>query len=194
MILYLHGSTEKGSDLAIVRRNGLPAFLEKTKAFPFVVISPQLPLERERWDPQEMKGLLDVVLPGLRVDRARMYLTGLSLGGNGVWAAAISYPDLFAAIAPVAGWGDASKAGVLKNLPIWVFHGAKDTNVLPEESASMVDAIRKSGGRPHFTLYPDLEHDCWTVTYENLKLYAWFLKHRRLNTSPSSMNAAHVRQ
>ena len=62
-ILFLHGSTEKGNDIGIVRRKGLPAYLEKARSFPFIVISPQLPLERERWDPLEMKALLDVVLP-----------------------------------------------------------------------------------------------------------------------------------
>lgn len=189
-ILFLHGSTEKGNDIGIVRRKGLPAYLEKARSFPFIVISPQLPLEKERWDPQEMKTLLDVVLPDLRVDRDRMYLTGLSLGGNGVWRMAESFPDLFAAIAPIAGWGDVGKAKVLKNLPVWAFHGARDTNVPPEESSDMVDALRKDGGEVRFTLYPDLDHDCWTATYQNTKLYDWFLKHHRARTAMPSLPRA----
>lgn len=180
LILFLHGSTEKGSNLQIVKRNGLPACLEQARSFSFVVISPQLSEDQERWDPAEMKALLDAVLPDLRVDRDRMYLTGWSLGANGVWRMATSYPDLFAAIAPVPGWGDLSGVKALKSLPVWAFHGAKDTNVLPEESITMVNALRKNGGDVHFTLYPDLDHDCWTVTYRNTKLYDWFLQHRRL--------------
>jgi len=179
LILFLHGSTEKGTDLQIVKRNGLPAYLEHLRSFPFIVISPQLAEDQERWDPAEMKALLDAVLPTLRVDRDRMYLTGWSLGGNGVWRLAMSYPDLFAAIAPIAGWGDTNGAKALKNLPVWAFHGAKDTNVPPSASSSMVEALRSEGGRVRFTLYPELDHDCWMVTYQNAKLYDWFLRHRR---------------
>lgn len=180
LILFLHGSTEKGNDLQMVRKDGLPAYLEQVRSFPFIVISPQLPEDQERWDPVEMKALLEAALPDLRVDRDRMYLTGWSLGANGVWRMAMSYPDLFAAIAPVAGWGDTSRAGLLKDLPVWAFHGEKDENVLPQESSSMVEALRKSGGKVLFTLYPDLDHDCWMATYQNAKLYTWFLQHRRL--------------
>ncbi|HUI70248.1 MAG TPA: prolyl oligopeptidase family serine peptidase [Spirochaetia bacterium] len=180
LILFLHGSTEKGSDVQIVKRSGLPAYLEQLRGFPFIVISPQLDADQERWDPTEIKMLLDAVLPGLRVDRDRIYLTGWSLGANGVWRMAIKYPYLFAAIAPIAGWGDTNGAKALKNTPTWVFHGAKDTNVPPGESSSMVEALRKEGAKVRFTLYPDLDHECWMLTYQNDKLYDWFLQHRRI--------------
>ena len=179
LILFLHGSTEKGDDVETVKRAGLPAHLEKTKSFPFVVISPQLPESQERWDPVEMKALLDAVLVDLRVDRDRMYLTGWSLGANGVWTMAARYPDLFAAIAPVAGWGDVDSARTLRNLPVWDFHGARDTNVLPDESVTMVTALRREGGTVRFTLYPDLDHDCWSTVYGTAELYEWFLRHSR---------------
>ncbi len=192
LILFLHGSTEKGDDVEIVRRNGLPAYLEQVRSFPFIVISPQLPEDKERWNPAELKALLDALLPDIRVDRDRMYLTGWSLGGNGVWRMATSYPDLFAAIAPVAGWGDTDEAKVLKDVPVWAFHGAKDTNVLPSESSSMVEALRKAGGKVRFTLYPDLDHDCWTAVYESSKLFEWFLQHHRLKPHPRSRDAKRV--
>jgi predicted peptidase len=179
LILFLHGSTEKGDDVEKVRRRGLPACLEQSRSFPFLVISPQLPESQERWDPVEMKALLDAVLTDLRVDRDRMYLTGWSLGANGVWRMAARYPHLFAAIAPIAGWGDVDSARALRNLPVWAFHGARDTNVLPEESVAMVKALRREGGRVRFTLYPDLDHDCWGTVYRNEELYEWFLRHSR---------------
>jgi predicted peptidase len=190
LILFLHGSTEKGDDLQIVKRAGLPAYLEQVRSFPFVVISPQLPQDQDRWDPVEMKALLDAVLPDLRVDRDRMYLTGWSLGGNGVWRMATRYPNLFAAIAPVAGWGDADDAKTLKNLPVWAFHGARDTNVLPSESFDMVKALRRQGGDARLTLYPDLDHDCWVTVYRSAKLYDWFLQHHRLR-APGRRAAPH---
>lgn len=194
LILFLHGSTEKGDDLAVLKREGLPAYLEKAKSFPFVVISPQLPMERERWDPVELKALLDAALPDLRVDRERVYLTGWSLGANGVWRLATRYPEVFAAIAPVAGWGDAGMANALKNVPVWAFHGARDTNVLPRESSSMVDALRKRGGEVRFTLYPDLEHDCWIAAYKDVKLYEWFLQHRRTRIARAALRGQHVHE
>lgn len=94
------------------------------------------------------------------------------------------------AIAPIAGWGDVGKAKVLKNLPVWAFHGARDTNVPPEESSDMVNALRKDGGEVRFTLYPDLDHDCWTATYQNTKLYDWFLQHHRARTAMPSLPRA----
>jgi len=179
LILFLHGSTEKGNDIEIVRRNCLPAYLEQIRSFPFVVISPQLAQDKERWNPAELKSLLDAVLPDIRVDRDKMYLTGWSLGANGVWTMAMSYPDLFAAIAPIAGWGDENRVRLLKDLPVWAFHGAKDANVAPSESSSMVEALRKEGGKARFTLYSDFDHDCWAAVYKDSTLFEWFLQHRR---------------
>jgi predicted peptidase len=190
LILFLHGSTEKGDDVEIVKRAGLPAYLERVRSFPFVVISPQLPEDHDRWDPVEVKALLDAVVPELRVDHDRMYLTGWSLGGNGVWRMAARYPALFAAIAPVAGWGNAEDTKALKNLPVWAFHGVKDTNVLPSGSTSMVKALRGAGGQARLTLYPDLDHDCWSAVYQNARLYAWFLQHHRLR-APRHTAASH---
>ena len=128
-----------------MRRNGLPAYLQQEPDFPFVVISPQLPPERDRWDPDELKELLLSIVGTLHVDRDRMYLTGWSLGATGTWETAMRFPRMFAAIAPVAGDVDCSQAGLLKGIPIWVFHGADDTNVPVFESINMVEALQEYG-------------------------------------------------
>ncbi len=65
-----------------------------------------------------------------------------------------------------------------KKKPVWVFHGAKDSTVPLEESQRMVDALKRYGGKPKFTIYPDANHDSWTETYNNPKLYEWFLSHK----------------
>jgi predicted peptidase len=178
LILYLHGSTEKGYDVDMMRRNGLPAYLQEEPDFPFVVISPQLLPARDRWDPDELKALLTSIIVDLHVDRDRMYLTGWSLGATGTWETAMKFPRLFAAIAPVAGDVDSRQAGLLKGVPIWVFHGAGDTNVPALESINMVEALLGYGVDVRFTLYKDRTHDSWISAYADPALFQWFLGHR----------------
>src|SRR5262249_12520812 len=117
-----------------------------------------------------------------RVDKDRIYVTGLSMGGYGTWALATAYPKRFAAIAPICGGGDPSEDKRLKDIPIWVFHRAQDRGVPLRASQAMVDAIKKAGGNPKFTVYEDADHDSWTETYNNPKLYEWLLKHKRKAT------------
>jgi len=126
-----------------------------------------------------LNGLLDEILASYKVDRDRVYLTGLSMGGFGTWALAAAHPERFAAIVPICGGGNPADAGRLKDLPIWVFHGAKDRAVPLERSEVMVNAIRKAGGSPKFTVYPEAGHDSWTGAYTDPELYKWLLKHLR---------------
>ena len=101
------------------------------------------------------------------------------MGGYGTWELAVLYPDKFAAIAPICGGGDPSQAEKIKHLPTWVFHGAKDPVVLLEKSEEMVNALEKVEGNVKFTVYSESTHDSWTETYNNDKLYEWFLRHKK---------------
>jgi predicted peptidase len=103
----------------------------------------------------------------------------LSLGGGATWHIASEYPERFAAIAPVCGWGSPAKACNLKDVPVWAFHGAKDKVIPVKGSKEMVQALKDCGGDAKLTVYPDTGHDSWTRTYDNPELYDWFLKHRR---------------
>jgi predicted peptidase len=123
--------------------------------------------------------LVDDVAARYKVDKKRIYLTGLSMGGYGTWALAAAYPERFAAIAPICGGGSRIMSLRLKDMPIWVFHGAKDKVVSIEESEEMVKAIRNRGGNVKFTIYPDAGHDSWTESYNNQELYDWFLEHSK---------------
>jgi predicted peptidase len=116
----------------------------------------------------------------LKVDPDRVYVTGLSMGGFGTWALCTKEPERFAAAIPICGGGDAGKAARLVKLPIWVFHGAKDTVVTPDNSQKMVDAIREAGGtRVELTIYPEANHDSWTETYANDDVARWLLSQKR---------------
>ncbi len=179
MILFLHGKGESGNDLNKVKVHGPPKIVETQKGFPFIVVSPQ---SRDYgWDPEVMMVLLDRVAGQYRVDRDRVYLTGLSMGGYGTWSLAARHPERFAAIVPICGGGNPNNAERLKDLPIWVFHGAQDLSVPIGRSVIMVNALKAAGGNVKFTVYPDAGHDCWTETYDNPKLYEWLLQQKRLH-------------
>jgi predicted peptidase len=113
-------------------------------------------------------------------------VTGLSMGGFGTWQLACEYPQRFAAIAPVCGGGEPGLASRIAHLPVWVFHGAKDTVVPLERSQEMVTALKQAGGEPTLTVYPDAGHDSWSATYANPELYDWFLAHTRRKASDTA--------
>ena len=180
LMLFLHGAGERGSDLNKVKVHGPPKIVENRKDFPFLVVSPQCP-EGDWWTEkvEVLINLVDDIAARYKVDKKRIYLTGLSMGGYGTWSLASAYPERFAAIAPICGSGSRIMSLRLKDIPIWVFHGGKDPVVPLEESEEMVNAIRKLGGDVKFTIYPDAGHDSWTESYNNQELYDWFLEHRK---------------
>lgn len=177
LMLFLHGAGERGGDLKKVKKHGPPKLVEKGKPFPFIVVSPQCPTGK-RWESKPLVQILNEVQEKYEVDSKRIYLTGLSMGGYGTWRLASDHPELFAAIAPICGGGDPKWAPKLKNTPIWVFHGAKDRAVPLKRSQDMVDALKKIEHDVKFTIYPEAGHDSWTVSYNNPKLYEWFLSHK----------------
>ncbi|MEM5788197.1 MAG: prolyl oligopeptidase family serine peptidase [Syntrophobacteraceae bacterium] len=177
-ILYLHGMGAKGEYLEVLKANGLPGFLEEHSDFPFVVISPQCPLDEE-WSPELLYRLLDNVAPEYGIDVDRIYLTGIGDGASAAWRAASLRPERFAAVAPICGGGNPHEACNLRDVPVWVFHGAKDPIVPISEAQGMVLALKLCGGNILYTVYPEADHDSWTATYRNPQLYAWFLEHKR---------------
>lgn len=178
LMLFLHGAGERGNNLQKVAIHGPTKLIKQGKKFPFIIVSPQCP-ENKWWDIESLDLLLKDISKQYRVDKKRIYLTGLSMGGYGTWAMALEYPHRFAAIAPICGGGNPVIAGTIKHLPTWVFHGAKDEVVPLKNSQDMVDALKEAGGDVKFTVYPDAGHDSWTETYDNPELYEWFLSHSK---------------
>ncbi len=183
LILFLHGMGERGSDLELVKKHGLPKILEERDNWPFIVVSPQCPAH-SFWPAETaaLNALLDDVVEKYAVDPKRIYLTGLSMGGFGTWHLAIEYPERFAAIAPICGgsmfYADlVERIVALKDVPVWAFHGARDPVVSVHENANLVYALKQAGGHAQLTVYPDADHDSWSETYANPQLYEWFLQH-----------------
>ncbi len=190
LMLFLHGAGERGDDLALVKRHGPPKLIDQGKSFPFIVVSPQCAKDRF-WSSQmlELTALLDEIVAKYKVDRDRISVTGLSMGGFGTWSLAAYTPDRFAAIVPICGGGEVLSTRVLTHLPVWAFHGAKDPAVPLERSVQMIDALKKRHGDARLTVYPNALHDSWTATYENPELYEWLLKQRRMPKSNDATGA-----
>ena len=178
LLLFLHGAGERGSDLQKVKEQGLPKYLKGKKDFPFVVAYPQCPL-RSYWTVPGLNAWLKEILAQLQYDPERVYLTGLSMGGYGTWHWAAAHPEKFAAIIPICGGGEPSQAKKLVTMPIWAFHGARDNIVPVEETLKMAEAVRSAGGEVKLTIYPDLYHDSWTITYQNPEVYDWLMEHKK---------------
>jgi predicted peptidase len=179
LILFLHGSGERGDDVNKVKVHGPPKLIDKGQKLPFIVVSPQCPATTGGWRALDLITLLDDVSSKYKVDPDRVYLTGLSMGGFGTWELASQYPNRFAAIAPICGGGNPSRVRQMRTLPIWVFHGEADPTVPVKNSLDMVEALKAAGATDvKLTTYPGVGHDSWTRTYNNPELFEWFLKHK----------------
>ncbi|MCL2741306.1 MAG: dienelactone hydrolase family protein [Oscillospiraceae bacterium] len=183
LIIFLHGAGERGEDLEKVTIHGIPRLIKEgsdvLSEYEFILACPQCPQEYW-WDTMVDLGFLDGFvegcMKGLRVDTSRIYLTGLSMGGYGTWALARRNPRAFAAIAPICGGTQADDGlAAIKDMPIWAFHGAKDDVVRLSGSADAVNKIYGLGGgdKVRLTVYPDADHDSWSMTYSHPRLYEW---------------------
>ena len=188
LMLFLHGGGEGGSNLELVKTHGPPKLIEQGQDFPFIIVSPQNPSEELLWPIATVATLLDEIIADYRVDVDRVYLTGLSRGGFGVWQMAMQYPDRFAAVVPIAGGGISNYVNRIgKDVPIWTFHGAKDGIIPLSASVEMVEALleleseREEGEREiKLTVYPEAGHqESWEMAYGNPRLYRWLLQQTR---------------
>ncbi len=177
LLVFLHGSGERGSNLDLIKAHGPPKLVAAQPDFPFVVLSPQLEADGD-WNIERLNATLERVVRDLKIDRERILLTGLSRGGHGTWTWAARHPERFAAIAPICGWGEPTQACALRDMPVWAFHGLEDVVVPSSATTVMVDAIRACGGAPRATLYPGVNHDSWEPAYADPELYRWLLDQR----------------
>jgi len=181
LLIFLHGRGEQGDDLEKVKIHG-PMDTIRKLGLPLIVVAPQSPKD-EPWDIDMLEAFVEHLFDELPVDRDRVYLTGLSLGGHGTWRLAVRRPDLFAAIVPICGYSQPSRAERLRDMGVWVFHGARDSTILLRESTAMVDALYAVGNDARLTIYPKAGHNSWTETYKNPALYEWLLSHNKRDRS-----------
>ena len=198
LILFLHGAGERGDDNRTQLFPGVPDILVYSlkNNQPLILIAPQCP-SRMMWvntpwnadshtmpefPSYPMKLVIELLQNSIEkypVDPDRVYVTGLSMGGFGTWDILQRKPELFAAGIPICGGGDPDYAEKIKDIPIWVFHGDRDSVVKVERSRAMVEAIKKAGGCPLYTEYKDCGHDSYTKTYSDSDVLKWLFEQKK---------------
>ena len=204
-VLFLNGSGERGSDGVKQTMAGLGPYLRQHAAdFPGLVVFPQAPDDTE-WTEDAGPiafATLEAAMREFKGDPARVYLTGMSMGGYGTWELALQQPTRFAALVPICGgvtvdWTDArpglrahtvghaadpfaATAQRLKDVPAWIFHGGKDDVVPPSQSRRMDAALKAVGARDaRYTEFPDANHNSWDATYAYAPMWDWLFAQRR---------------
>ena len=180
LLLFLHGGGESGDSLATLKSNGPPKLIAEGKQFPFLILAPQNPHKKKWWNTRAVIQLLDTIVANNRVDKNRIYLTGLSRGGGAAWELVVQYPEKFAALAVVCGMTPLPYASWIdKDLPIWVFHGTADSSIPYSESEDMVNKLKSMGYTVKFTTYEGVGHNSWVQAYTTEALYDWFIQQER---------------
>ena len=181
LVFFLHGAGERGENLEKVAVHGYMKYVREEDAdYPFIFVAPQCPLDKY-WAcyTESLLAFLDDMLKKLPIDRERVYLTGLSMGGTGTWMLAMAAPERFAAIAPICGTGICWNTDPLLKMPICVYHGDCDPSVPIEESITMVRAINRRGGNAKLHILHGVGHNAWNQAYAKDELMNWFLEHKK---------------
>jgi len=196
LVICLHGAGERGNDNEAQLKWGVKNFTSDNimKIHPSIVLAPQCPKNMSWGNFSEddmsllpsptkpMQLLIELVkktINTMPVDVNRIYITGLSMGGIGTFDAISRYPDLFAAAVPVCGGGDVTKANIIAKIPIWVFHGVRDTTLSAKLSQNMINALIKEGAEPGFTLYPEVGHFSWIAAYSDPMMMEWLYRQHK---------------
>ena len=181
LVFFLHGAGERGDDLDVACRHGFMKHVrEEGKEYPFIFIAPQCPFDKY-WGcyTESLLAFLDYICEQLPIDRDRVYLTGLSMGGTGTFMLAMADADRFAAIAPVCGSGIVWYACAIKDLPVYMYHGDDDDIVPIKESVTMLSKINMLGGNAKLEICYGVGHGAWEVAYSGDNLVNWFLSHKK---------------
>ncbi len=206
LVIFLHGAGERGDDNAAQLVHGMAEFCkaDRRENYPCYVLAPQCPNEQtwssfergddkpltlrdEASDPMKLVlALMKQMLSDSAIDKNRVYITGLSMGGYGTWDALARLPEQFAAAAPICGGGDLNTVSRFKEVPVWCFHGDQDEAVPVQNSRDMVAALEEAGGSPKYTEYAGVGHDSWTETYQNEAFYEWLFSQRNGHTPTTS--------
>lgn len=177
LIVFLHGSGEKGTDIEKVKAHGPFKYL-KSHELDTYVLAPQCP-ENEYWNEEVLYRLILKIQKENNIDSSRIYLTGLSMGAWGAWNLAFAHPETFAALVPIAGYVD--RIPMIENckiaaIPTRIFHGLLDDVVNVEYSIAMYKKLKTCNTNVTLTIFDDANHDSWSRVYDNQEIYDWMFK------------------
>lgn len=182
MIIYLHGGSQRGNDLDKLKAYGLPYLVNKGQNFNFVIVSPQCP-ERKYWSTENwFDSLYADITSSYRIDKSKVYVTGISIGGYGTYIAAMDNPDKIAAIVPLCGGIndiDTTRINSLAKMPVWMFHGTADEVISIKESERIYNSLKKRSNRVKFTRLKGEGHGIQFLYETKPEIYDWLLKHQK---------------
>jgi len=197
LLVFLHGSGERGSDNAQTLR-GPPTFMcgdSSVDTFPCAILVPQCP-ERLSWSSvvaakydmtDVLLQMIDDVLADRRIDPERVYLAGYSMGGFGSWQLAARASERFAAVVPIAGGANTELAKALKNVPIWAVHSSDDNVVSVDGTRKIIEAIREAGGSPKYLELTNAGHGSWKEVFrEDSLVLKWMFQQRKQSKKTSA--------
>lgn len=188
LVLFLHGARERGTDINVLLKWGLPRYVDESSPLPYFFAAPQLP-EGETWIDRESDviAFLDHLIASHSIDSSRVILAGFSLGTAGAWHIASSHPHRFAGLVAVSGRVpktlEANQLTALKEIPIQIFQGAKDEKLSVDDTELIVETLRSFGGKVDFTLLPEGDHFIADEVYSDSKLQQWFVSQSRRQAS-----------
>jgi predicted peptidase len=177
LIIFLHGSGEKGNDIEKVKMHGPFKYL-KTHELDSYILAPQCP-ENEYWNEEVLYRLILKIQKENNIDSSRIYLTGLSMGAWGAWNLAFAHPETFAALVPIAGFVDRVpmiEDCKIKDIPTQIFHGLLDDVVNVDYSITIYKKLKSCNANVQLTLFDNAGHDSWSKVYDNQDIYDWMFK------------------
>lgn len=179
LLIYIHGAGSRGTELSQMSRVGPLGEIDKGRKIPALVVAPQC--HKDTWFDlfAVLEEFIEHFIKTENIDKSRVYICGISMGAYCAWQMAMSHPEWFAALVPVCGGGRRWKAGRLKNLPIWAFHGECDDVISPKESVKMVNAVNRCGGNAKITIYPNTKHNSWEQAFCDDNMWKWIFEQKR---------------
>lgn len=198
LILFLHGAGERGNDNEAQLNNdanGAMRLLDDANLAqqPVFMVAPQC-FTNGWWGGAPLEtavAIVDQLAADYSIDPQRIYITGVSMGGMGAWAAVAAHAQRFAAAVPMSGNGDTGAANAVSAVPFWFFHAANDPTVGVAGSDALVAALRNAGANTVYTRYDEGGHSIWPVAYAHPLLFHWLVSQRR--GSPSATAAPTLR-
>ena len=182
LIYFLHGAGDRGDNIWLLAKASPFIMIREQGPLPFIIFAPLLNDWQGSFPLEYLDGGLAEAQTIYRVDAKRIYVTGLSLGGEATYRFAIAHPDSFAAIAPLCASLEGDQIALLeriRNLPVWAIHGAEDTVIPLATGQEPVNVLKELGGNIQFTVLDGNDHDVWTDTYSDPAFYEWLLRHQR---------------
>ncbi len=190
LTIFLHGIGQRGAG-GVVPTTGAGGALARhylSQVPPSIILLPQCRAGKywsdAAMDEMTMNALAQTV-EEFQADAKRIYLSGISMGGYGVWHFAMRYPKRFAALVSICGGSSivkgerfASVAEAVGKTPAWIFHGADDRVVPVSESRELVRALKAVGGNVKYSEYAGVGHNVWMNALGEKDLLAWLFAQR----------------